>query len=244
MAEESLLDQETTEETTETTATTGTTDAGWFHAEGVAGEGDAPEWLKGDKFKSVAAQAEAYKGLESKLGGFVGAPEEYEMSMPEGVEGDFFEDNPLMDGFREIAAKSNMSQDTFTDLLHSYISNEVAMGGTSMETEMAALGDNAQNRLKSIGEWGKANMSEDNYKGLLGITTTAEGVKAVEALIAKTRTPQIPVSDVATRDTSTNHSDLKARVADPRYQTDPAFRAETQKMYQNKFGNEPKHTVI
>ena len=244
MSEDSLLDNEPVQTDIEDDAPT-EQPASWYHAEGVAGEGDAPEWLKGDKYKSVAAQAEAYKDLESKFGGFTGAPDEdYETSLPEGITGEFLEDNPLLDSFKEIAKEANMSQDVFTKLLHSYVGNDVAMQGNTSEQEMAALGDDAGKRLNGIADWGKANLPEDEYDGLLSITTTAQGVQAVEALIAKTRTPQIPARDIDTGASQISKSDLQARVADPRYQSDPAFRKETADMYERVYGKEPQRQIM
>jgi len=243
---ESLLDQAGTN--TNKPGEDTQTDNGWMWSEGVQAEGDKPDWFKSDKYKSVAAQAEAYQGLESKLGGFTGAPDEetgYEITLPEGVEGEFYEENPLLDNFKDIAFKSNMSQETFTQLLHSYVQNDVSMNATSVESELAQLGDNAQKRLSGIADWGKANMSESEYQDMLSITSTASGVRAVEAMIAKTRTPQIPVNDQDTMASGApSHAELRERMADPRYQTDADFRAETSKMYERTFGTEPVRQVV
>ena len=65
---------------------------GYLFADGVVGEGDAPEWFKADKYKTVSDQAKAYVELESKFGGFKGAPKEGKYE----VEGFNFDDNPLI----------------------------------------------------------------------------------------------------------------------------------------------------
>lgn len=246
MSEESLLadaaaptpDAESNETTTETTTET----PQWAYAEGLAGEGDKPEWFKDSKYKSVADQAKAYAGLESKLGGFTGAPDEYEVSMPDGIEGEIQSDDPMLEKFTVWAKDNNLNQEAFTSLQHMFIENEFNNTGVSRESELAALGDNAQSRLQNIDAFAKANLSEDEYDGILAATTTAAGVKAVEALIAKTRTT-IPTSP-AEVDTGLSHSDIRARMSDPRYTSDPAFRAETSKMYERKFGKEPQRQTV
>ena len=81
MSEETILSEQevapeaeaTTEATTETTESTESVSEGWMMSEDVKGEGDAPEWFKSSKYKTVADQAKAYAGLESKLGAFTGA---------------------------------------------------------------------------------------------------------------------------------------------------------------------------
>lgn len=239
--EESLLaditstpDNESTETTTEATP--------WYTSEGVAGEGDKPEWFKDSKYKSVSAQAEAYAGLESKLGGFTGAPDEYESSMPEGIEGELNADDPMLETFTQWAKDNQLNQEAFTSLQHMFIQNQYDTQGTNVESELAALGDNAKGRLQNISDFAKANLSEDEYEGILDATTTAAGVKAVEALIAKSRM-SIPTTPSEV-DTGMSHSDIKARMSDPRYQSDPAFRAETSKLYEQRFGKEPSRTTI
>ena len=213
------------------------------------------DWVL-DKYKaedrsiedSALEQGKAYNELSKKFGAFTGAPDEetgYEVTLPEGVEGEFYEDNPMLDEFKQIAMEGGMSQDMFTKVLHSYIGNDVSMSSTSVEGELSQLGENAQKRLSGIADWGKANLSEEQYGDILSITSTAAGVRAVEALIGKTRTPQIPVNDMETRPSNMpSHSELRERMADPRYQSDAAFRAETSKMYSAVFGDEPLKQVM
>ena len=40
--------------------------ASWYLSEGVGGEGEAPVWFKGDKYKTIADQAQAYPELEKR----------------------------------------------------------------------------------------------------------------------------------------------------------------------------------
>jgi len=240
MAEESLLaDAESTpSEETETV------DAPvWSYAEGINGEGDAPEWYKGDKFKSVADQAKAYKGLEAKLGGFTGAPEAYEITLPDGIDSEFIADDPMMEQFQTWAKEKQLDQGAFTELFHMYVNNENGKVGVDRESELSALGSNAKERLTNIADFAKANLSEEEYNGILEATTTAAGVKAIEALIAKTRGLKIP-TDNGEVDHGMAHSDIKERMNDPRYAKDKTFRDETTKMYERLFGKEPARKII
>jgi hypothetical protein len=166
--------------------------------------------------------------------------------MPEGIEGEFIEGDPLMAEFQEWAKNNQVNQEAFTDLVHMFVRNEQGAyqkEQQDIESELAALGDNAKQRIQNINDFAKANLSDEHYQGLLQATTSASAVAAVEALISLTRAPKIPTTD-AEVDVGISHSDLKARMADPRYQTDPEFRKETSKLYERKFGNSPKHTTV
>ena len=243
MSEDSLLAEAEastpSEETTETTTETPT----WAYAEGITGEGDKPEWFKDSKYKSISAQAEAYAGLESKFGGFTGAPDEYEATMPDGIEGEFMTDDPLYQEFNSWAKENQLNQEAFTNILHMFVKNEHSNIGQNRESELSALGENAQSRLQNINDYSKANLSEEGYQGILDATVTASGVKGVEELIAKTRGLGIP-NGAENVDVGMSHSDIRARMSDPRQQSDPAFQKETSKMYENMFGKEPNRTTV
>jgi hypothetical protein len=244
MSEESLLAEDSStpsEESTESTETE-TTATPWYVSEGVAGEGDKPEFLQ-DKYKSLSDQAAAYPELAKKFGGFTGAPDEYEMTMPDGLDGEFDNDNPLIGQIQTWAKDNQLNQDAFTSVVHMYLNNEASLAGVDRESELAALGSDAAARLNNIRDYGKANLSEEDYQGMLQATGTAAGVKMVESLIAKTRGFQIPAdnSDVPTGPT---HAEIKERMSDPRYASSAEFRAETSKMYEKLFGKEPQQTTI
>ena len=92
--EEVTSTQETVVESTETQTETASE---WSYADGVPGNGDAPEYFKSDKYKTLADQAKAYTDLEKKFGSFTGAPEEYALN--EDLQAN--KDNPLFTKFAE-----------------------------------------------------------------------------------------------------------------------------------------------
>ena len=238
--EESLLADADTSTPSEESTTETTTP--WYVSEGVEGTGDKPEFLQ-DKYKSLTDQAAAYPELASKFGGFTGAPDDYELSFPDGVEGEWVDEDPMMDNFKSWAKENNLNQDGFTNLLHMYVQNEFDNQGQDRESELAAIGDNAQSRLQNINDFAKANLSEEDYQGILAATTTAQGVKAIEALIQQTRGYKIPDASEHV-DAGLSHSDLRAKLADPRYASDSEYRKEVDALYERKFGKEPRNTVV
>lgn len=223
----------------------------WSYADGVTGSGEAPEWYKADKYKSVADQAAAYTDLEKKFGGFTGAPEgDYEVTMPEGVEGDLTTDDPLLKGFIDLARESNMSQDTFTKVLHNYIQNEHDSLATDKAAEMEALGRDANTRLQNLADWGQKHLSAEAYEEMRAQASTANGVKFIEEMIAKTRESAMPKDT----DTKSNSGMTAESLKDMRYaktdegelkiNVDPAYKKKVDQAYKDFYGEEPKKQVV
>ena len=178
----------------------------WSYAENISGEGEAPEWFKADKYSTVSDQAKAYKDLEGKFGAFTGAPESYEFALSEqltekGIELDG--ESPLITQFTEMAKESNMSQDMANKLVNMFVESQHADGLAGEDAEearvteqMGLLGDSAQQRVDNISNWAKANLTPEQVEGLADATTTAAGVQAVEALIAKSRNTSMQTNDI------------------------------------------------
>jgi len=180
--------------------------AAWSLAENVSGSGEAPDWFKSDKYATVSDQAKGYKELEGKFGSFTGAPEAYEWSLSEqltekGIKLDG--ENPLITSFTEMAKESNMSQDMANKLVNMFVESQHAdsLGAEEAETarmteQMGLLGGNAQQRVDNITNWAKANLTPEQVEGLEDATTTAAGVQAIEALIAKSRNAPMQMGDI------------------------------------------------
>ena len=262
MSEESMLSPE---ETPDTGNPEPNSEQGqWLWGSDVPGTGEAPEWLKADKYGSVADQAKAYTDLEKKFGSFTGAPEEYEVpdaehfakdiDLPEGVEFNLDKDDPLLQSFSAKAKEMGISQDGFNNLVGLYIqqqANDYAEHMTSAADQKAALGENADQRLGNISKWAQANMDKDMYGKLYNSLTTSEAVEAVEFLIGKARNSTLPnPGDITPRPAvSKQEYDQEMGKKDPNtgellYITDPAHRAKVERMGQQLFGTEPNRQVM
>lgn len=147
--------------------------------EGVAGNGEAPEWYKGGKYKSVAEQAKAYTELEKKLGAFTGAPEEY--ALPEDADLDI--SDPMYKTFMEIGKKHGMNNDMFTETVTAVAQLQAKQAEESMAHELKQLGNNADYRLKNISDWAMSRLSIDEFEAFQGMLTSAKAVQAVEKIM-------------------------------------------------------------
>jgi len=236
MSEETLIDENPVEETTTEEAATETVES--TEVEAAAPEdGEKPEWLK-DKYKSVEDQAKAYAELEKKFGGFTGSPEgEYEIKAPEDLPGEFDMEDPRIEWFQNVAKETNMSQDTFDQMLHGFARMEVEANDpeAAKSIEIQALGKNANARLRDLGDWGKANLDSNQFEGFKGLATTAAGVEVLEALIAKTSEGKMPTSNTV-RSPGLTKEMLDDMIADPKYQTSAAYRSEVKEKFEQFHG--------
>lgn len=234
-------EQTTTTEETTTETTTSTEDGGFLFADGVVGEGEAPEWFKSKKYKTVSDQAQAYTELEGRFGAFTGAPKEgkYEIN---GID---FEDNPLMGTVAEWGKEMQLSTEGLESLVVKV--GELAQNQQDEDNATAreALGEKAEERLKALGEWGRTNLAPEEYTQFQGLAQTAGHVEVLEKLIGMTKNSKlVDKTQVESPNTSKNtEAELKAmyiatndkgqRLMD----TDPTYKAKVNKAYKEFYGN-------
>lgn len=162
-----------------------------FHwNEEMPGEGDPPEWYKGDKYKSVADQAKAYVDLEKRFGGFTGAPESY--GLPEELDAS----DTFIQTLSEIGSKNNMSQSTFDEVLELGEALLTAQDDLRLEREMEALGPEAEQRLANIDGFMKNNLG-DRYEEFRDSVNDAKTVELIETLIKASAPSRLPTGETA-----------------------------------------------
>jgi len=165
--------------------------------------------------QSAFEQAKGYGELQSKFGAFTGAPEEYEMSLPdamkEHIDLEEYKDDPLLQDFKDVAKDMGINNDGFNKLTEMYFKSQLAdveaMKGVR-EEEMKILGDNAERRLTNIQDWGKYNLDAETGKALGDMLNSAASVQAMESIIAKTR--NAPQAQESTPAPSVSRAELSA----------------------------------
>lgn len=177
----------------------------WYHAEGVAGEGETPDWFIGSKYNTVEDQAKALKAMQPDYNRLknsqAGAPEAYEVAMPEGVEGEVDMNDPNLGKLVEWGQKNGVSQEGFQEVYDIYgaIQAQSATEAAEFkEAQFQALGPQAQQRITDVNHWIEANLSQEDVDALQGnaISSAAE-LKAIESMISKTKYQQVPRNDGA-----------------------------------------------
>ena len=200
----------------------------------------------------------SYKALEKKLGqrteelaGTIReevladisgqAPEKYEMQMPElpdGVQIDVDPEQPLLKWWEETARSRGLSNEDFNKGIEAFVQNEIA-GLPDRDTQLNLLGENATQRIESADLWAKKNLSESSYAAIANMASTAEGVKAIEEIMALNKDAPIPTTETKV-DVQLDPLDLRSMMADERYwkdgAKDPAYIKKVSDLYE-KYAN-------
>lgn len=193
----------------------------WYYDDGKPGEGERPEWLS-SKYKTAAEQAKAYNEAQKKLGAFKGAPEEYDLEIPDMPDAKFQKDDPLLSSFLEDAKKNNVSQEYVTNLLKTYVNMQKA-SRPDPDKEMEKLGVNAKQDIQILAQWGDNVLTKEESTLFKNMMTTAESVRLFEkfrGLLTQADTqPNNP------RTPRESEAEVRKMIHDPRYDTDESFRS-------------------
>lgn len=160
----------------------------YFLSDGIKGTGDTPEWLNTEKYKSVAEQAKGYAELSKRFGGFKGAPKDG-YTLPEGIESD----DALYQELEAFATKTNMNGDAFQEAWELLSTQGEVAEEYNQEVELSKLGDNAQERIKTVEGFMKNNLDADTYEQARGLVTNADTIELVELLVKATAPTKLPL---------------------------------------------------
>lgn len=209
-------------------------DGEWMVTPTLKGVGDKPEFML-EKFKSMDAQAQAYGELEKKFGAFTGSPDDYALNMPEGVEGEFDADDPLLKAGIEFAKESNMSQDAFDKMVGMWVSNTAQMDQSDSQAELEALGPNSAQRIQNVTQFLQNNLEAEVYEKMHPLINSADSIQIVEMLVNATA-PRIPPINGGSNPDSVSKAGLQAmreqvysdgpNKGELRFHHDPEFRKE------------------
>lgn len=155
--------------------------------------------------------------------------------------GEIPEDDPLRSHVMDWATKYGVSQAALDDL----VGDVVEMGITNqkqidinIDKERELLGPNADARINGVVKWAsnlvnKGVWGDDDFEEFKVMGGTAKGIAALEKLIASTEgrvpTESVPVEGAPSKD------ELYQMVADPRYNTDPSYRAKVERAFAQNF---------
>lgn len=206
----------------------------WYLDEGVPGVGTRPTWLP-DKFKTAADLAKSYSELEKRVGA---PPDEYDFSKSKYLDPDYVPFQEL----KQIAKDRRVPQDVVDKMLES-VDKYMDEFTVDYSEEIKKLGDNAKDRLLTLDNWAKANLSQDSYLALTSNLTNAESIKALEELRGKmmSTTPQVPNGNDGAVHNAASLEDVKMELQNnlAKYKSDPNYRADLQRRIEIAAKNTP-----
>jgi hypothetical protein len=207
-----------------------------------------PEWLP-EKFNQPEDLANAYAELQKKFSqGKHKAPDEYDDSVFK--EAGIPEDDELYATYKDWAKENGVSQSAFEELASKFISmagNEAEAAEVSYKEEYEKLGKNADVVIKSMTDWAsglvrKGVWSADDFEEFRIMGGTAQGMKALQKVRNYYGDKTIPV-DVGPAAGAPSKDELMSMVGKPEYQSDPAYRAKVEKLFEQAYGNDEYSTI-
>jgi hypothetical protein len=206
----------------------------WFIDEGIPGIGERPSWLN-EKFKTVADLGKSYSELEKKVGT---PPEEYDFSKSKYIDPSLEEFNEL----RKVAKDKRVPQEVMDKMLQSFDSY-LDKNTINPDEEMKKLGENAKERLSTLENWAKANLSKDSYDALTNNLRDANSIKALEELRTKmmSNTPHVPNGNDGATHNSASLEDIKLELANnlEKYKTDTNYQKDIRRRLEIASKNAP-----
>jgi len=191
----------------------------WFIDDGVPGVGARPTWLP-DKYKTVADLAKSNVELERKLGA---TPEEYDFSKSRYIDPDYVPFQEL----KQLAKDKRVPKEVMDKMLDS-VDKYMDEFSTDYNEEYKKLGDNASDRLTTLDNWAKANLSKTSYEAITSNMRNADSIKALEELRGKmmSNTPTVPNGNNEAVNNSATIEDIKLELSENlgKYKTDMAYR--------------------
>ncbi len=139
----------------------------------------------------------AYRDLkaaqDAKLADVPAADGAYDLALPEGFETpeglsvEIKADDPLWADFQSIAREASVPKADFQKFVGAFAKYQIAAQQADVDSyvaEKAALGANADTRIKAASDWMAANLKSDEAEALGGSLISAAGVRALERIFA------------------------------------------------------------
>ena len=170
-----------------------------------------PDWLPEDQWDAtagkpkfdVAAAVQAHQQATERAGQVPADATAYkaelpaDLTLPEGLDFQVKEGDPLLTEFRTFAHANGLTQAQFSGILGlrarmDAMAHEAA--AAAMQAEVQALGDKATDRIDGATTFLRSKLPADQFDALKGAITSAKGVEAVETLMKLASGPQLPGS--------------------------------------------------
>lgn len=155
------------------------------------------------------------------------------------------DDDPAIKMFTSWAAKHGLPQGAFDEFAQQFIdlgkslAPEAIDPATYITAEKKKLGQHADLMMKGAAEWGrslisKGILSKDDWEEWKAMAGSAGGVRIMLKVRELVEGP-LPINMGESIDGLPSKQELEAMVGDPKYNTDPQYRAKVEKMFQRMY---------
>ncbi|MGY9001794.1 MAG: capsid assembly protein [Rhodospirillales bacterium] len=226
-----MTDETSTEESTPTTALEA-------NSEPASRPDYIPEkfWDGNAGAANVQALSEAYTGLERRMftksedliaemevTRLSGRPADSGSYNPPEIEGySWDKKDPLLSFWSEHAFEMGMTQEQFSGGVQSYMT-ALAASAPDPTIEMGKLGEDASARVEALNSWIPKGLSKETGDILSNLANTAEGVVALEEVMALSSKTSASISSTSNPEPVFTRAELEAMISKPSY-WDPVKR--------------------
>ena len=199
----------------------------WWYDEGVPGKGPKPDYLIEKYGYNQAKQAKGYKDAEKLVGALKPAPDEYNFDE---VQQDIDKSNEHIQNFISFAKENKIQQDQFNKIMHTLVDYERSKQPNRSE-EIAKLGIDGTQKINTLQNWVKNNLTAEAQKALEKLPVRAEVVQMLDEVrqLHLNSLSKIPPSTQKESDfTPITKEAVEAEMLNNygKYQTDPGYRAQ------------------
>jgi hypothetical protein len=198
-------------------------------------------WNKDNNEPDLEGMAKSWKDLRKMVskGAHKAPPEgKYDIS----AFGENAENLQFVPMFKDWAAENGVSQAAFDDIagkLMGLAQEAVGVSDVDIQAERRALGPNADAVINGMVNWArglvnKGVWSADDFEEFKLMGGTARGLKALSK-VREAYEGRIPTDTQPTEGQPTD-LELQAMVGDSRWETDPAYRAKVERLFNQRYG--------
>jgi hypothetical protein len=199
----------------------------WYVDEGVPGMGARPEYLEEKYGYVMAKQAKAYKDAQKLLGTLRPAPEEYDF----GEQQEYIDkENHHIKNFILYAKENKIQQETFGKVINTLVEYDKSKQPNTSD-EIAKLGSDGIQKINTLQNWIKNNLTPESAKALEKLPVRAEVVLMLDEVrqLHMNTLAKIPAdTQKGPAFSPISKAEIEAEMFAnyPKYQNDPAYRAQ------------------
>jgi hypothetical protein len=160
----------------------------WFMDENTPGVGPRPPWLP-PNYKRVSDVVKSNVELEKRLGGFKGAPEEYNLG-----ELEIDEDQLVISEMKRAAKKHHMSEDALKDFIGVINTAAETQANMGIEEEVKKLGSDGERQLQEFQNWTENYFAPEEREVAKEMVQRAEHLQVFNKMMAGAYRMSVPTS--------------------------------------------------